>query len=155
MKSVISAALAATMLAVATPAAADWIDDRQERQIERIRDGWRSGQLTRDEYQRLVDQQREIARLERILERDGRLSYSDRMRLTALQDAASRAIFWEKHDGQTRANDRGWDRDWGWRYGWGREWGGWGRGWDRYGDGYGRDHGPDRNTWHRRWWAWN
>ncbi len=75
---IIAAVALASTLAAAAPASADWIDDRQANQMQRIEQGLRYGQLTRAEYNRLVEQQREIARLERILERDGRLSYAER-----------------------------------------------------------------------------
>lgn len=150
--SIIAAALAATTIAVTSvPAAADWIDDRQARQMQRIEQGLRSGQLTRSEYYRLVEQQREIARLERMLSRDGRLSPRDRVLLSQLQNEASRDIFWQKHDAETRydrgygygygyGNNRGWGRGWGNGWGWGR------RGGD-YGSGYGRGWG--RDGWYR------
>jgi hypothetical protein len=140
----LAAAAAAVTIATAAPALADRIDARQANQMQRIEQGLRSGQLTRDEYHRLMDQQREIARLERILERDGRLSYSDRARLNYLQNQASASIWWEKHDSQTRYNDR--DRGWGWGRGWYGY--GYGRGYDDYGYGYGYGHAP------RRWYQW-
>jgi len=140
----LAAAAAAVTLASAAPALADRIDDRQANQMMRIEQGLRTGQLTREEYHRLMDQQREIARLERALERDGHLSYSDRARLNYLLNQASASIWWEKHDAQNRRNDR--DRGWG--RGWGRGWYGYGygRGYDDGGYGYG--HTP------RRWYQW-
>jgi hypothetical protein len=171
---ILAAVLAAGTLAATVPAAADWIDDRQARQMQRIEQGLRSGQLTRSEYNRLMEQQREIARLERVLERDGHLSYSDRLRLTMLQNEAGRSIFWEKHDAETQYNrspDRGWG--YGWGRGWGNGWGwgtgwGWGRGWYRNDGRHDYDYRPspqhnmrssqgqhDRDYWHRRWWAAN
>jgi len=152
----IAAAAAALMLASAIPAAADWIDDRQANQIRRIEQGWRSGQLTRSEYNRLIDQQREIARLERILARDGRLTPAERAHLAELQNESSRSIWAEKHDRDTQWNRRQ-DRDWTVRRHPGRDYGyGYGR---DYGYGYGRDAGPysDRNPgWgYRRWWQWS
>ncbi|MGQ0671375.1 MAG: hypothetical protein ACT4N2_00640 [Hyphomicrobium sp.] len=132
---IFAAAVAATTLGTALPAFADRIDDRQARQIQRIEQGYRSGSLTRSEYNDLIAQQREIASLERRLERDGRLTTYERYQLASMQNAASRNIFWQKHDREYRHDDRGYG------YGWGR-----GNG-DRYGDGYGRG-GP------RRWWQW-
>lgn len=131
----LAALVVATTAGATVPALADRIDDRQSRQMQRIEQGYRNGDLTRQEYNRLVNQQREIARLERLLERDGRLSYADRAYLTQLQNDASRAIRAERHDGQNWS-DRGRDRGWG-RGGWGRD----------YGSGYG--------NYPRRWYQWN
>lgn len=135
---ILAAAATALVVAVsAAPAMADRIDDRQANQIQRIQEGVRSGKLTRAEYNRLMDQQREIARLERLLERDGRLSYSDRARLNYLLNQASVSIYWEKHDGQNRGD--------GWRRG------------DQYGQGYGRGHRDadwDTGRYPRRWYQW-
>lgn len=130
---IFAAAVAATTLAATAPAFADRIDDRQARQMQRIEQGYRSGSLTRSEYHNLIAQQREIARLERRLESDGHLTTYERYQLSSMQNAASRNIFWQKHDREGRHDDRA--------NGWGR-WNG-----DRYGDGYGRG-GP------RRWWQW-
>lgn len=141
---ILAAAATALVVAVtAAPAMADRIDERQANQLRRIEHGWHSGKLTRSEYNRLMDQQREIARLERILQRDGRLSYSDRARLNYLLNQASVAIYWEKHDGQNRGD--GWGRGRGDRYGYG------------YGNGYGRGHRDadwDTGRYPRRWYQW-
>ncbi len=147
---IIAAVALASSLAAAAPASADWIDDRQSNQMQRIEQGYRNGQLTRAEYYRLVEQQNDIARLERMLKRDGHLSYADRAQLAYLQNEAGRNIFWQKHDTETQYNrnaDRGWGR------GWGR-----GNGYSNhrdYGSGYGRgynDHGYGHAP--RRWYQW-
>lgn len=131
-----AALVVATTAGATVPALADRIDDRQARQMQRIEQGYRSGDLTRQEYNRLVYQQREIARLERLLERDGRLSYADRAYLTQLQNDASRDIRAERHDGHNGWSNRDRGNGWGWNRGWGRD----------YGSGYG--------NYPRRWYQW-
>lgn len=122
--------LAATAI-TAVPAQADRIDNRQARQMERIEQGVRSGQLTRFEAIKLRAQQRDIARLERKFERDGRLTPAERRHLTMLQDRASRMIRAEKHDNETRRHVR-----------------------DRKGWGWWRSANRNDRFFYRRWW-WN
>ncbi len=82
----------------------DRTDVRQANQARRIEQGIRSGQLTPREAAKLKDQQAHIRHLERDAERDGRISRVERSRIEAAQDAASRSIYAEKHDGDTRGH---------------------------------------------------
>ena len=111
----ISTILTATMLAATatlavTPASADVIDRRQHNQQHRIEQGVRSGQITRHEYHRLQSQQAHIAALERRAERDGHVDRRERAQIRHAQNHASRHIYVEKHDGQSRWNR--WRRWW-------------------------------------------
>ena len=81
---------------------------RQERQEFRIRQGVASGELTRREYWRLEREQAYIRGLERNAEADGYVSPYERARIRAAQDAASRRIHEERHDGQRRWSRRAW-----------------------------------------------
>lgn len=101
--------LAITLAATATSAAAhdyssrgDRIDNREARQAERINEGRRSGELTWWEAQKLRAEQARIHQMERWAKRDGYISREEARRIEAAQDAASRHIRQEKHDGQTR-----------------------------------------------------
>jgi hypothetical protein len=78
------------------------IDYRQARQHERIVQGIRSGELTAREANRLIAEQRAIAAEERYFKRDGRLSSWERAVLERDLDRASRDIYRQKHDAQTR-----------------------------------------------------
>lgn len=126
-----STTLIAAMTMAALPASADIVDKRQRNQDTRIDQGVRSGTLTSEEAARLRREQEEIAALEWRMERDGKLSYWERQRLTHLQNQASRHIYKQKHDGDV--SRRYWYKPWSWGYG------------SRH---YGHhDHKP----WHR-WW---
>ncbi len=103
----LAAALAATLLlATAWPALAsgmeDRVDNRQDRQDQRIDQGVASGELTRPEAHRLRQEQRHVARLERRSEADGTLSRREAIRLEKAQDRSSRHIARAKHDRQSR-----------------------------------------------------
>ncbi len=107
-------ALIAVALAVSTTAAGahDYdrsarIDARETAQARRIEHARRSGELTWYESLRLQAEQRRIHRLERQAKRDGHISRDEARRIEHAQDAASRHIYREAHDGQTS-----WRRRW-------------------------------------------
>ena len=124
-----AAALAATALTT-LPASADEIDRRQANQISRIQQGLRDGSLTRSEASRLIEEQKRIAEMERRAERDGKVTRQEKAALDRAQDNASRHIYQERHDNESR-----WSR-------WRRNWGG-----DRQ-----ANHDNGHRPWFRRWW---
>jgi len=107
----LSAALATT-----TIASADYrghgstIDQRQFNQEMRIQQGVRTGEITRHEYHRLQTEQARIRQMERQAKADGYVSAAERSRINAAQTTASRHIYQEKHDGQSRSQHRPWWR---------------------------------------------
>lgn len=84
-------------------ASAQRIEKRKEAQQARIRQGVRSGELTRGEARRLENQEH---RLNREIRRDridgGGLSPAERAKIERKQDRMSRRIAREKHDAQRR-----------------------------------------------------
>jgi hypothetical protein len=85
------------------------INRRQDYQRDRIRNGIRSGELTREESRRLIGQQRRIERYEYRSRRDGGgLDYRERRRLDRMLDRSNRDIFRQKHDRQDRDRYRRW-----------------------------------------------
>ena len=90
-------------LAAAPPAgAATVIDQRQANQERRIDQGIQSGQLTEREADRLQRQQDHIQNMENKALADGNLSKGERRRIRRAQNRASRQIWRQKHDAQTR-----------------------------------------------------
>lgn len=83
-------------------ALADRGDVRQDRQAERIAQGVSSGELTKKETKRLINQQRSIARTEKRFKSDGIYTRKERAIVEAKQDKASAAIYAQKHDRQDR-----------------------------------------------------
>jgi hypothetical protein len=78
------------------------VNARQQHQAARIRQGVRSGELTRRETRRVVETQRDIRQLERAYKSDGRLTARERADLHHEQNQASRQIYRQKHDEQDR-----------------------------------------------------
>lgn len=79
------------------------VNHRQHNQHARIRQGVRSGELTRHETRQLAGEQRDVRQLERAYKSDGTLSGAERRDLRHEQNQASRDIYQQKHDGQQRA----------------------------------------------------
>jgi hypothetical protein len=76
------------------------VDNRQDRQSDRIIQGAAAGQLTAREQARLAHQQRKIGRLEQRTQADGQVTYREAARMEHAQDHASRAIARQRHDWQ-------------------------------------------------------
>ncbi len=97
---VVLAALAADVAAAhpRTPR----IHSREIRQQSRIRQGWRSGELTARERARLEVGQRRVHRMEWRARRDGIVTPYERRRLARAQGHESRAIYRLKHNDRQR-----------------------------------------------------
>lgn len=81
----------------------DNINRRQDYQRDRIRNGVRSGELTRREAGRLIHQQRRIESYERRSRLDdGRLDRHERRNIDRMLDRSNRDIYRQKTDRQDR-----------------------------------------------------
>ncbi len=80
------------------------IDRREVRQHQRIRQGVRSGELTRGEHARLAAGQRHVHRMERRAKADGVVTPRERRRITHAQNVQSRRIYRLKHNDRTRTS---------------------------------------------------
>lgn len=89
-----------------TAAFAQQIDARQDRQMERIEAGRRDGRLTRPEVRMLMQEQRDIRRMDRRIRADGRIGRGEFARIDRALDIASRNIRAERHDRQARSHAR-------------------------------------------------
>jgi CRISPR/Cas system-associated endoribonuclease Cas2 len=78
------------------------VNARQQNQRERIQQGVKSGELTRRETGKLVEEQRDVRQLERAYKSDGTLTGAERRDLNHEQNQASRDIYRQKHDDQDR-----------------------------------------------------
>jgi hypothetical protein len=79
------------------------VNERQQALSNRIHCGVQSGSLTKREAFRLRDQQRDIARYERISRADGNgLSPFEARKLDRMQDRLNRNIYLQKRDRQIR-----------------------------------------------------
>lgn len=97
---------ATLMTALAAPAMAGTRDPgvnaRQHNQHARIAQGVKSGELTRGEAKDLRGDQKDIRQEERAFKSDGKITKDERQELHQDQNAASKEIYQEKHDGQER-----------------------------------------------------
>lgn len=76
------------------------VDQREQRQQQRIRQGVHSGQLTPKEAARLEAEQARIRNEEAAMKTDGKLDPVERRKLQRDLDRSSRHIAKEKHDRQ-------------------------------------------------------
>jgi hypothetical protein len=76
-----------------------WIDQRQQRQQDRIQQGQAAGQLTPREARRLQNEQGRIRGAERRMRADGNLNPQERARLNAMQNRSSQDINRLRHNG--------------------------------------------------------
>lgn len=79
------------------------VNQRQHNQQHRIKQGVRSGELTREEARTLAREQRTIRQEERQYKADGVLTRDERKDLHRDLNQASRSIYNEKHDDDKRS----------------------------------------------------
>ena len=104
MKKFIVAALFVGSFAIASNAqtATPVVDKREDNQKDRIRDGVKSGELTKAEAHRLRKGERHIERTEAKAKADGVVTPAERAKLDKKQDRESKRIYKQKHDAQKR-----------------------------------------------------
>lgn len=78
------------------------IDRRERRQSRRIRQGVRSGSLTRREARHLAAQEARIHRHERRAKRDGTVTARERASIQRQENRANRNIYRRKHNWRHR-----------------------------------------------------
>jgi predicted transglutaminase-like cysteine proteinase len=100
MRMMILALAAAATVGTALPAAAQTVNQREVRQQQRIRQGVRTGQLTRAEAQRLRYLELRLRRTQARLRwrHGGRLTAQDRQRLQAMERRDNAEIYRLKHN---------------------------------------------------------
>ncbi len=78
------------------------VNARQGFQRDRIGQGVRSGELTKDEAKQLAGEQRAIRKEERAYKSDGKLTKDERKDLHQDLNAASKDVYEQKHDAEKR-----------------------------------------------------
>ena len=101
-RTIVAAVMIALPLAAAAGTRDPGVNARQHNQHDRIAQGVRSGELTRDEANALRTRDRSIRQEERHYKSDGMLTRDERKDLHRDLNAASRSIYGEKHDAETR-----------------------------------------------------
>jgi hypothetical protein len=89
------------------------VNARQDQQTDRILNGLYEKRISPAEFRKLMDEQREIQRMERSFLADGFLNRFEYQRLDAALDNASRNISQESHDAQGRSGYGGWNNSYG------------------------------------------
>ncbi|MDQ7049912.1 MAG: hypothetical protein Q9M92_10375 [Enterobacterales bacterium] len=82
------------------------INQKQQNQRQRIKQGIASGELTIKETKQLVQGQRQLNKMERRAKADGVVTHKERARLQAKAALESRKIAHNKHDRQKRRKAR-------------------------------------------------
>jgi hypothetical protein len=118
------------------------IDQRQDYQQDRIERGIRDGQITRSEAYRLEQGERAIDRAQARARADGVVTQQERARIDRMVDREGRQIYQQSHDRQ-----QAWDRGQSWGHTDGR-YDGWRDNGGRH-DGWGRDGGGQNHGWNR------
>ena len=98
----IAAALVSILLLGNLLFAQGTINQRERRQQRRIADGVKDGDLTRKEARKLEKQQAKIHAAEAKAKADVEFTTKERARIQKKENKASRQIYKEKHDKQTR-----------------------------------------------------
>lgn len=91
-----------TMASSAQNAPASTVDKREANQKERIKEGVKSGELTKKEAKDLKKQQQHIKKAEAKANADGVVTDAEKAKLDRKQDKASKKIAKQKHDKQDR-----------------------------------------------------
>ena len=99
-----SIVIATAALLVAGPilAGTPRLDQREHHQAQRIREGVRSGELTRPEARRLMHGEARLHRNEARAKSDGVVTAAERARLQHEANLESQRIYRQKHDAQQR-----------------------------------------------------
>ena len=97
-------ALAAALLVIAAPvyAGTPALDRREHQQVQRIRQGVQSGELTRREAAGLRQGQVKLRRMEHRAKSDGEVTARERARLQHKANVESRQIYRKKHNARSR-----------------------------------------------------
>ena len=98
----IAATLCAVLVLGTIVTAEAGVNDRERNQQRRIRQGVRSGELTRSEFRRLEREQARVRRHEARARSDGRFTLRERARINRELNRSSRHIYRQKHDRQDR-----------------------------------------------------
>lgn len=78
------------------------VNKREHQQVKRIKQGVRSGELTKRETRRLKHEQVHIRAKEARFKADGKLTKRERVKLHRDLNQSSRHIYRQKHDDQSR-----------------------------------------------------
>ncbi len=103
MKKILVSALFVCAFAIASNAqSTPVVDQREANQKARIKEGVKSGELTKAEAARLHKNQKHVKHAEAKAKSDGVVTPGERAKLDKMQDKSSKRIAKQKHDKQDR-----------------------------------------------------
>lgn len=102
IKSLLFVALIAISTVSAFSQATPLAGERQQNQGRRIKNGVKSGELTVNETQNLIDQQKNVQKHKKVVKADGVVTKKERAGVQAHQNAASSNIYKKKHNKRDR-----------------------------------------------------
>lgn len=89
------------------------INDRQDKQLDRILNGLYEKRINPHEFRRLMDEQNGIRKMEHAFLADGLLTFFEFKKIDTALDIASRNIFKENHDSYAHHGSNNWNRSYG------------------------------------------
>ena len=98
MKTIVLAAVIASLTASAALAGTPFINKRQNNQVNRIVNGVNGGQLTPGETAKLVNGQLRVQNLKTQAQADGVVTFRERARIHRVQTVQGARIFWKRHN---------------------------------------------------------
>lgn len=98
MKTIVLAAVIVSLTAGAAFAGTPFINKRQNNQVNRIVNGFNSGQLTSGETTKLVNGQLRVQNLKTQAQADGVVTFRERARIHSAQTVQGARIFWKRHN---------------------------------------------------------
>lgn len=78
------------------------VKKKQVNQQKRIKQGIKSGELTRVETKQLKKQQLKIQKIKKTAKADGKVTKREKLKLNTLQEKASKNIYAKKHNNRNR-----------------------------------------------------
>jgi uncharacterized membrane protein YebE (DUF533 family) len=97
LKTIVLAAVIASLTAGTAFAGTPWINKRQTNQWNRISNGWSAGQLNNNETTRLVNGQIRVQNMKTAAQSDGVVTFRERARIHTAQSVQGARIFWNRH----------------------------------------------------------
>jgi uncharacterized membrane protein YebE (DUF533 family) len=98
LKTIVLAAVIASLTAGTAFAGTPFINARQNNQLHRIVNGSNSGQLTPNETARLLGGQVHVQNLKTQAKSDGVVTFRERARINTAQSVQGARIFWKRHN---------------------------------------------------------
>jgi len=83
------------------------VNERQKLQHERIKEGVKSGELTKGEARKLHSEEKSIKAEKQMAKADGKVTPAERAKLRKDQNKASKDIYKLKHNAKTKADPSG------------------------------------------------